>query len=292
MRPALSSIKVFSVVASVRSFTQAAQLLHVTQGAVSQQVAKLESQLGVRLFDREPRQLVLTQHGRRLYRGVSDSLERIEAELDAVVTHKDDEVLSITTFNSFAAQWLIPRLPAFEARHPQVRLHVDTSLRLADFVTEGFELGVRFGEGLWPGLRAEYLFSPRIYPFSSVQFAEKIGSSIFEPTSIANLPLYYDLDTPTEWSRWFAAAGMSADNVKLARGFSDSLVMLSGLRNGLEGVALVAEHLTQFEMSSGALVQLSDQYIEAEGAYYLVYPQQLQLSNAGAAFRDWLRSVE
>lgn len=287
MRPKLSAVKVFTVVATVRSFTQAAQLLHVTQGAVSQQIAKLEDSLGVQLFERDVKQLTLTRQGHRLFRGVGDSVARIEAELDAVVTHRSEEVLSISTFGSFAAQWLIPRLASFEARHPNIKLHVDTSLRLVDFATEGMDMGIRFGHGEWPGVRAERMFAHRIFPVCSAQYAQKVGLNK-NPDKLLKLPLYYDLETPTEWSRWFAKQGLAGQPAKLTRGFSDTLVMLSALRNGLEGVALIGDHLTEREIKNGALVHPFDTYLEPEGAYYLVYPQHLPLSSSGVAFREWV----
>ncbi len=287
MRPSLSALKTFSVVGDVLSFTHAAQILHVTQGAVSQQIAKLEDSLGVRLFQRKGRQLKLTPQGQRLYRGVRISLERIEAELDAVVTHRSEEVLALTTFGSFAAQWLMPRLSGFESRHPDVKLHLDTTLRVVGLAEEGFDLGVRFGRGEWAGLRAEKIFSHRIYPTTGAEYAQRIRVG-HDPERLLSLPLYYDLETPTEWSRWFAKVGLPGREHRLMRGFSDTLVMLSALRNGLDGVALLGDHLTQFEVKQGAMVRLFDQYIEAEGAYYLVYPQHLPLSAGAQAFRDWI----
>ena len=290
MRPALSAIKVFVVVSSVGSFTQAAQLLSVTQGAVSQQIAKLEGMLGVKLFNRKAKRLSLTHHGRRLYRGVSDGLERIEAELDALVEHKSEEVLSISTFGSFAAQWLMPRLASFDSRFPQVRLHVDTTLRLIDFVEEGIELGIRFGSGEWPGLRAEHLLTHRIYPIAGAAYANKIKLRN-DVTELAQSPLFFDMETPTEWARWFKKVGSPGQELKLTKGYSDTLVMLSALRNGLEGVALIGDHLTQNEVRDGSLVSVFDTYIEPEGAYYLVYPQHLPLSSTASAFREWLMQV-
>lgn len=290
MRPSLNSLKTFSVVAEVLSFTQAAQILHVTQGAVSQQVAKLEGALGERLFERKGRQLQLTSSGARLYRGVRFSLERVEAELDAMVTHRSEAVLAITTFGSFAAQWLMPRLLDFEARYPEVRLHIDTSLRLVSMSEEGFDLGIRFGRGEWPGVRAEKIFSHRIFPTAGAGYA-KSAQLTGDPANLLSVPLYYDLETPTEWSRWFNQLGVQGGEPRLMRGFSDTLVMLSALRNGLEGVALIGDHLTEHEVSDGTLVRLSESYIESEGAYYLIYPQQLPLSSSAQAFRDWLLSA-
>ena len=287
MRPNLNALKVFCVVASVRSFTHAAQLLHVTQGAVSQQIANLEKIMGMQLFEREARSLNLTRQGRRLYLGIKPSLERIDAELDAVLTHKTEDVLRLTTLDSFGAQWLIPRIPAFEAQHPEITLHIDTSLRLVDLAADGIDLGIRYGGGEWPGLRAERVLSHRLFPIAGAAYAAGLNLSA-GPASLAQLPLYYDLELPTEWPRWFHQIGLSGHDIQLARGFSDTLVMLSALRNGLEGVALIGDHLTQTELSTGVLVRLFDDYIEADGDHYLIYPQDVPLSTSAATFRDWI----
>lgn len=287
MRPALSSIKIFTTVAGLGSFTQAASVLHVTQGAVSQQVAKLEEMLGEPLFVRGGRGLTLTDAGRRLYGGVSASVERIEAEIDAVLTHREDRVLAITTMGSFAAQWLMPRLAAFEAQHPDIRLHVDTGLRLVDLRGEGIELGVRGGSGDWPGLHTELLFRQRIFPVASREFAATLPLHQ-GPAVLADQPLYYDMEAPTEWTRWFAKVGAPGQNMQLARGFTDTLVVLSALRNGLEGVALISEHLIERELEEGSLIRLYDEYIQGDGAHYLVYPRNLPLSESATQFRKWL----
>ncbi len=287
MRPPLNSLKTFSVVADVLSFTQAAQILHVTQGAVSQQIAKLEDLLGVRLFNRQGRQLALTSHGKRLYRGVNSSLQRIDAELDAVVARHSEEVLAITTFGSFAAKWLIPRMRQFESKHPQLRIHMDTQHRFVDLADEGYDLGIRFGSGAWPGLRSEKLFTHRLFPTAWSEFG-RAASLASDPERLLSLPLFYDLETPTEWNLWFAEQGLQGESPKLTRGFSDTLVMLSALNSGLEGVALVGEHLTEQELAAGTLVRMSNAYLESEGAFFLVHPQQLSLSASALAFRDWI----
>ncbi|MEM7098021.1 MAG: LysR substrate-binding domain-containing protein [Pseudomonadota bacterium] len=287
MRPSLNNLKTFAVVADVLSFTHAAQILHVTQGAVSQQIAKLEDGLGTTLFLRQGRTLKLTTQGLRLHRGVRTSLERVEAELDALVSHRSDEILALTTFGSFAAQWLMPRLPGFESKYPQVRLNIDTTLRVVSLAEEGFDLGIRFGRGEWPGLRAEKIFAHRIYPTAGAHYAATLDVAD-HPETLLDLPLYYDLETPTEWSRWFGQLGLPGREQRLMRGFSDTLVMLSALRNGLDGVALLGDHLTENEIKNGSLVRLHDHYIEPEGAYYLVYPQHLPLTDCAQVFRDWL----
>ncbi len=291
MRPSLNSLQTFATVAAIGSFTQAAKLLNVTQGAVSQQIAKLERELGIKLFHRQARQLTLTSQGRRLYLGISPALSRIDAQLDAVLAHRSEEVLTISTFGSIAAQWLMPRIGVFEAAHPNVRIHIDTTLRLVNFIEEGIELGIRFGTGEWTGVRAEPMFRHRFFPLAGADYAKKLklkGSLNKRISVIKNLPLYYDLEAPSEWSQWFAEAGSPIEEVKLARGFSDTLVMMSALRNGLEGVALIGDHLSERDVKEGTLVRLADHYIEPQGAFYLVYPYQIPLSPGASAFREWL----
>ncbi len=287
MRPSLGALRAFVVSARAGSFTLAAEQLNITQGAVSQQIAKLEDMLGVRLFEREGRLLTLTTAGQRLFRGIRGSMDRIDAELDAVRVNCDSRVLSISTFGSFAAQWLVPKLREFEVAFPNISVQIDTTTRLIDFDTEAHDVGIRFGTGNWLGLVAEPLLQHRVHAVTTPEYVAHLDLSP-GPQALLNVPLIYDLETPTEWARWFAASGLDKVEPRLERGFSDTLVMLSALLAGMSGVALVGDHLTHREIEGGRLVQLFETYIEPDGAYFLVYPQARQLSSAGADFRDWL----
>lgn len=287
MRPGLNSIRSFVVVARAGSFTKAADQLHVTQGAVSQQIAKLEDELGQRLFDRNGRSLSLTMAGQRLFRGVSRSIDRIDAEANAARSKQHTETLLITSNASFAAQWLAPRLADFEQRHPHIRLRCEATTRLVDYVEEGVDAGIRVGMGEWPGLTAEKLSPLNIVPVATPEYKNTLDLSS-GPAALANYPLLLDLDSPTEWAQWFQSIGEADPELKLVHGFSDTLVTISALLHGVKGIALIGDILVEEELKNGSLVKVVEQPLEADYAYFLVYPAAHQTSGALAALREWM----
>lgn len=289
MRPGLNFIRSFVVVARAGSFTKAADQLHVTQGAVSQQIAKLEDDLGQRLFDRNGRALSLTMAGQRLFRGVSRSIDRIDAEANAARSKQHTETLLLTSNASFAAKWLAPRLADFEQQHPHIRLRCEATTRLVEYVEEGIDAGIRVGMGEWPGLTAEKLAPLRILPVATPAYMETLNLSA-GPAALTNYPLFLDLDSPTEWQQWFQSLDVADPELKLVHGFSDTLVTISALLGGVKGIALISDILIEEELKSGQLVRVFDQPLEAEFAFYLVYPASYQTSGAMAALREWMLS--
>ena len=289
MKSNLNLVRSFVVVAQTGSLTRAAQVLHVTQGAISQQISKLEDYLGVRLFDRRPRGLELTESGRRLFRGVSGAVNQIDSELKAARLRDITEELCVTCNASFAAQCLMPCLLDFEERHPNIRLRLETTTRLLDFDVDGIDVAIRQGAGDWSGVVAELLCQDRSIAVATPEFAEQYDLQQ-QPGAVAGAPLLYDLENPTEWEHWFEAAGLKGGALTLSRGFNDTLVMLGALRAGAGGVGLVGRQLVCHEIASGVLVQVGDVSVEPAHAYYLVYPAEEKLTPAAVKFCNWLKS--
>lgn len=289
MKANLNALRYFVLVAQTGNLTRAAEALHVTQGAVSQQVSKLEEYLGTKLFDRQPRELVLTEAGRRLYRGVAPALREIDAQLQEARLQPHQAELSVTCNASFAAQCLLPALLNFEERHPQVRIRLETTTRLVDFAAAGIDIGVRCGNGGWPNITSEKMCVDQLVVVAAPEFAER--HNLFgNEAAIADMALLYDLENPTEWRDWFAAAGLYDREPRTTRGFNDTLVLLRALRAGVEGVALVGRQLVCHELAAGELVQLSEVSVQASYAYYLVSAEDRPLSEPARQFRTWLMS--
>lgn len=259
-------------------------MLNVSQGAVSQQIARLEHQLGVELIDRSGRSFALTNSGRRLLVSVGDSVDRVDRAVDNLRSGVRSSELSITTLGSFAAQWLIPRLSDFDNRVDGVRWRIDTSPGLWDLESMNVDVGIRTGLGRWRDLRAEKLFDDRLIAVAAPAIARALPAG--DPAALLALPLLYDLDDPNEWSRWFSASGVEA-TPELASGYSDTLVMLTALRCG-HGAGLIRNALIQQELENGSLVRLSESSVPAWGTYWLVYPEGREPSEAVRLFRDWL----
>ena len=285
-QPSLNAIRTFVHAVRAGSFSTAASTLHVTQGAVSQQIARLEDYLGVRLFDRTPAGLKPTAAGQRLFFTVSTNVDQIDLAVTNVRSSALLETLVITTLSSFAVQWLLPRLAAFERRYPDIRIALETSTVSMDLRDSGIDAGIRCGRGDWSGLNVELLFNDVVFPVTTPEFAATLTGHD-EPATIATLPLLYDLDTRAEWTDWFLAAGVQTPP-NLFYGYSDTLVMLSALKNGKPGIALTHASLVRGEIDAGNLVRLFDHSVPARWAYWLVQPADVTPRDAFAAFRQWL----
>lgn len=283
----LTSIRAFAAAGRHLSFTAAALELNVTQGAISQQVARLEEYLGYALFFRSGRQLVFTPEGRSYYAAISASIDQIVMATDIRRRPAGRQRLGITTLNSFAAQWLMPRLPTFQAQHPSISLRLETSPKPIDLRAAGFDAAIRNGRGPWPGCTSERLFGEECFPVAHPSMAAKLELER-GPRALAGIRLIYDTDEEHDWQTWFEAAGMPRARYMLGDGFSDSLVMIGALLAGSEAVALVRSGLVERELVDGRLVRLFDVSIPAWGSYHLVYPKAPTMSPALKAFRDWL----
>ena len=282
----LPAFAVFAAAARYQNFAHAAEELHLTASAVSHHVRRLETTLGVTLFQRHARGVALTAQGRAL----ADATNVALADLDAVsrsLLSTDREVarVRITTLHSLAYCWLIPRLPAFTAAHPNVHLDFETSIALARFDDTGPDLGIRHGPGPWPGLTAHYLMDDALFPVASPALPGI--KQVTQAAHIARLPLISDLGLQG-WPDWFRAADMHRASLPAVHSFTDSTDAMLAAVCGL-GVALARRHIAAPYIERGDLIQLPGPTLKARFSYYVVHPAHRRPTPAAAAFIDWLR---
>ena len=163
----MNALRAFEAAARHESFTRAAAELFVTQGAVSHQVKALETELGVRLFNREHQRLVLTEAGRDYLAAVRDGFDRIALGTERLLQRQNAGVLAVSTSPDFAAKWLVHRLGHFAEAHREIDLRVSATLHHVDFAREEVDLAVRHGEGDWPGLDAVRLSTEQLFAVCS-----------------------------------------------------------------------------------------------------------------------------
>lgn len=288
-RPPLNFLPTFVAVARLQNLRAAADQLHLTHSAVSQQIGALEERLGFPLFDRRGRRVVLNAAGEALLGSVAPALERIEQGVQAatVAAGGAGQTLRVTIVPSFAQRWFLPRMGSWRERHPEIVLEVESSAELVDLVRQGFHAGIRSGRGPWPGLVAERLYDGPT-PFVAVGSPETAARLAGQPASaMAREPLLGDRDL---WYHWFTAAGVAADPVPVAT-FGDAGLMLQAAEQGL-GVAVARELFAADALQSGRLVRLSDvSFIyERASAHSLVYPPGLKDWTPLRALREWLRA--
>ena len=248
----LNTLSAFRAVAEVQNLRAAAESLHLTHSAVSQQIRGLEEHLGFELFERRGRRIVLNPAGEALLRSVQSALAQLDdgVQAAAAAAAGSAQRLRVTVLPSFAQRWLLPRIVRWRERHPDLALEIDASINAIDLVREGFHAAVRQGIGPWPGLASERLFDrPPIIVVGSPSAARRLLGA--QPEALAREPLLGDADL---WKSWFAAAGVRT-NVTTVAVFNDAGLMLQATEQSL-GLALSREILAADALGDGRLVQL------------------------------------
>ena len=282
--PPLNALPSFEAAARHLSFSRAADELHVTHGAVSRAVRNLEDHLGVQLMIRASRSVRLTPVGASFAAEVRDVLEHLAAATSAA-TGQTSGIVSVSTIDSFAARWLMPRLFGFRRIHGDIDVRVATSERLADFISDGIDVAIRCGGGQYPGLSAELLMKEDHFPVCSPKML-KGRYPLRRPADLARHTLLHDVFT-VDWAIWLHSAGI--DNVDAHRGptfLSSDHAIQAAVRG--EGVVLGRSALVADDLAAGRLVRPFELSLPAGFAYYVVYPQHALQRPCVKAFRDWL----
>jgi LysR family transcriptional regulator, glycine cleavage system transcriptional activator len=282
----LPAFGVFATAARYQNFGHAAEELHLTASAVSHHVRRLEATLGVALFQRHARGVVLTAAGRALADAASAALTDLDAASTSLRSRSRGVTqLRITTLHSLTYCWLLPRLARFTAAYPDIRLSIDTSVALARFDDAGPDLGIRHGPGHWPGLTAHHLMDEELFPVASPELTGVASTTT--PAQILGLPLVTDL-AHQGWSDWFRAAGVRGVHMRELHTFSDSTDAMQAAICGL-GAALARTHIAAPYLNSGQLIRLPGPDLKSRFSYYAVHPSHRRPSAGAAAFIAWLR---
>jgi LysR family glycine cleavage system transcriptional activator len=282
--PPLNALRAFEAAARSENFTRAAEELGVSQAAVSQQVKGLEATLGVKLFTRDGRRLVMTGAGREYLNVVRDALDRIAVGTDRLLEAQPSSVLTVSTSPDFGAKWLVHRLGQFSAAYPQIDLRVSSTARQIDLVAERVDLAIRHGGGDWAGLDAVPLCAERLVPVCSPKLIAG-RNRVTQASDLLKLPLLR-LDGWTTWSKWFEAAGVS---VSARRGpvLNQASMLIDAAIDG-QGVALARTTLAAWDLLHGRLIVPIDVSLPLENTYWIVYPKLASREPMVVTLRDWL----
>jgi LysR family glycine cleavage system transcriptional activator len=283
--PPMTTLRSFEAAARLLSFSKAAEELHVTHGAVSRAVRHLEDHLGVQLFKRQVRAIQLTAAGVSYALAVREILDRLAAATLAISSDQSNGTLNVSTLDSFAAKWLIPRLFRFRQAHPEIDVRLATSEKLANFVNDGMDIAIRYGRGRYPGLSAELLLQEDLYPVCSPSL--QCGPHpLRSPSDLVHHTLIHD-DFHIDWSIWLKAAGVEGIDPHRGPRFASSDHAVQAAIQG-EGVVLGRSALVADDLAAGKLVRPFALSLPIDFAYYVVYPAQTPQAGKARAFRDWL----
>jgi LysR family glycine cleavage system transcriptional activator len=283
--PPLNALRAFEAAARHESFTRAAAELSVTQGAVSHQVKALESELGVRLFNRAPRGLVVTEAGKEFLVAVRDGFDRIALGTERLLQRQNAGVLTVSTSPDFAAKWLVHRLGGFVEAHPEIDLRVSASLHHVDFAREEVDVAVRHGDGNWPGLDTVRLCAEQLFPVCSPKLLsgrKRLG----KPADILKYPLIHT-GTRADWTTWLQAAGIDDSKVRHGPVLNRDSMAIDAAING-QGLALARTTLSAFDIVNGRRVRPFAEALRLSKTYWIVCPKATAGLPKIATFRDWL----
>lgn len=283
--PPLTTLRSFEASARLLSFSKAADELHVTHGAVSRAVRHLEDHLGVKLFKRSVRAVNLTASGAAYAASVRDVLGRLAAATAVIMDQQSMGVLNISTLDSFAAKWLIPRLFRFRQAHGDIDVRLATSVKLADFVNDGIDIAIRYGSGRYPGVKAELLMREEVFPVCSPMLV-KGAHPLKSAADLKHHALIHDA-FEIDWAMWLKTAGVEGVDPHRGPRFASSDHAVQAAIQG-EGVVLGRSALVADDLKAGRLVKPFSVSLPADLAYYVAYPAQTAQRPKVRAFRDWL----
>ncbi|WP_315386003.1 transcriptional regulator GcvA [uncultured Stenotrophomonas sp.] len=291
----LNALRTFEAAARHLSFNAAASELFVTPAAVSHQVKHLEAYLGVSLFQRNHRSVALTPEGAALATSVGELLGQLDRALDRARTRAPTE-LRVTTMESFAAKWLVPRLHRFHQAFPDVRVRIDTSDERADFHRDGFDVGIRYGPGNYVGVCAEVLMQAPVFPVCSPTLVSDSQHRLQHPDDLRHYTLLHDEGASGRagvpaWSDWLAAAGARKVNAASGPVFASIYLAQEAAASG-HGVALGLAPLVEEDLRQGRLVRPLDQELRNAYAFWLIQRETAQPRADIEAFCQWLRDEQ
>jgi LysR family glycine cleavage system transcriptional activator len=290
--PPLNALRAFEAAARHMNFSRAADELSVTPGAVSQQIQNLEDYVGVALFKRTPKGLLLTDPAQIALPALREAFDRLADAASMLTAAVDGRRLTVSVAPSFAAKWLVPRLGRFEEAHPQVDVWVSAGMELADFASGEVDLAIRYGAGRYPGLEVARLMQETVIPVASPELLER--HPLAEPADLAGHVLLHDGSPDADpscpdWTMWLAARGVKGVDGSRGPRFNQSSLVIEAAVGG-RGVALAKRALAQADIDAGRLASPFDIATAVDFAYYAVYPKAKGRLPQVKAFVSWLAS--
>lgn len=285
--PSLNGLRAFEAAARHLSFTRAASELNVTQTAISHQIRRLEEQLGIRLFLRRNRALLLTREAQAYLPAVRAAFEDLRRATERLRRPEREGLLTVSTTASLAAKWLVTRVAGFQEAHPGLEVRITTSAHLVDFRREEVDMAVRYGRGNWPGLRAHWLMAEELFPVCSPALLNG-PKPLRRPEDLAHHTLLHATVSREDWQLWLTAAGLPV-SLASRRGlsFDQSFMAIQAAVDGL-GIAMGRTRFVETDIATGRLVVPFDVALPADAGFYIVAPEETADTPKIALFRDWL----
>ncbi|MEE9194293.1 MAG: LysR substrate-binding domain-containing protein [Alphaproteobacteria bacterium] len=287
--PPLNSLVAFEASARHLSFTRAGQELRISREAVSRKIRILENHLGVSLFVRLYRTLELTAAGRELQSVVAGSLEDIARTAAGLRRKTETSKITVTATIAITSFWLTPRLPRFRKKHPDAEIHVNVSDTPLDLLAEGIDVGLQYGDGRWPGLKATKLFDVNSFPVCSPAYLERMGP-LDRPRDLRDRTLLYldgEMHSLENWDWWMGEMGVDMPASARSLRFDSYANVIQAALEG-QGVALGFGQVVGDLLSCGQLVRPMEHACSKDLAVYAVVPRGIRPTPNAEQFFNWI----
>lgn len=286
LTPDFINLQAFECAARHQNFSRAAEELNLTQSAISRQIADLEQQTGLKLFERVRQRVILSEAGERLLPEVKQLLAQAERlMIGAVAAGQMATSLRIATLPTFGVKWLVPRLGRFMALHPAVAISIESRSTQFSFAEENFDLAIHFGQPTWANASCTFLCNERVLPVASPALAacfEKQPEVRFEQLSLLHLTT-----RPKLWADWAQHCGIDLPQAYQGTRFDQFSMLIAAASAGL-GFALLPSYLIESELQAGTLRPLADLPLQTENAYFIVRPENKKTQVAARDFEAWI----
>jgi LysR family glycine cleavage system transcriptional activator len=279
----LNALKAFEAAGRHLNFTAAAEELSVTLSAISHQIRQLEELLGVPLFHRTRKGLVLSTEGQLILPDVQEGFDHLASALSKLEARRGEGTLTLSMLSTFAMRWFIPRLPRFQEAYPDIEVRITTSLKPADLEREGIDCAIRYGDGDWPGLNATRLFAEALVPVAHPKFKDTIK----KPTDLKGQKLLHSQNRREDWRVWLKAAGQTDIDPVVGQMFETRSYAIQAAVQGM-GIAVMDPAMVAEEVTAGRLVHLFDVSLPLTNAYWFVCLDHMADAPRIKAMRDWL----
>lgn len=288
--PSMSELHAFVTAARLGSFTRAAETLCVTQGAISRAISRLESHFGQPLIHRNAHKLTLTDAGRQYLEAIAGPLTAIENASTAMLGDDRQHHLTLSAVPTLASVWLVPRLPDFHRKHPEIQLEFVPYRRDEDFSGSKPDAAILTGQDdNWPHLQADYVIGREVVPVChpARAHARQAANLWKTPADLMAEPLLFHTTAPRNWENWLRAAGVPNAAPALARGFDQVSILLEAVKADM-GVAVLQRCLVRDALQAGQVVAPYDLPVTLNRGYFLCAPREKRDHRALNTFREWL----
>jgi LysR family glycine cleavage system transcriptional activator len=287
--PPLNALRAFETVSRYLSVTKAAEELHVTHAAVSQQIKLLENTLNISLIRREGKRIGLTSDGEAYAAILRAAFTSIKQATFQLQKEYDPHVLTVRIPPTLALRWFIPRMSAFQNKYPNIDLRISTAANEVDFSQSNIDIAIIYDKGNWENLHHELLFDDYLYPVCNPSLINPKSGKLRDKLSAYKF-IYVSAELrQKDWANWFKKAELEEPPKPKHQYFQNTIQALQAAEAGL-GIAITHEPFVKDAIKSGKLITPFDLKLKLPSSYYLVCPEQNLRYPKVKHFRNWLLS--